>query len=138
MCWETNKIPIRNIATKNIICYKIFHKNDVIFSNKKFLGTFYKKKICYLISLWRKYTYIPYKINPKININCLEEDSAFGSIWCINEGYHSYKTLNITKKISKSYYYTVKCIIPKNSVYYINNKNEIVSSAIIITDKVIN
>ena len=69
---------------------------------------------------------------------CLEEDSIFGSTWYINEGYHSYKTLNKTKTSSENHYYIVKCIIPKNSVYYLNNKNEIVSSDIIITDKVIN
>ena len=92
-----------------------------------------------MISLWKQYTYIPYKVNPKIDIVCLEQDSMFRSnTWCIDEGYHSYKTLNIAKRRKESHYYVVKCIIPKDSVYYINDKNEIVSSNIIVTDKVIN
>ena len=32
----------------------------------------------------------------------------------------------------------IECIIPKGSVYYLNENNEIVSSNIIVTDKIIN
>ena len=148
MCWTSDKIPTRNIATEDIVCFKVFDKQDVVFKTRKFLGIPFGKKIKYLISLWRKYTYIPYKANPKINLICVENNIIFGYAalkinegfnpitWCINAGYHSYKTLRITKKHNESYHYVVKCIIPKGSIYYIND-DYIVSSDIIVTDKIV-
>ena len=138
MCWNSDKIPTRNIATKDIVCFKVFNERDVVFKTRKFLGIPFGKKVKYLVSLWRKYTYIPYKENPKIDLICVEDHDILGyTTWDINEGYHSYTTLCITKKHTESHYYAVKCIIPKGSVYYINN-DYIVSSNIIVTDKIIN
>ena len=138
MCWTSDKIPTRNIATEDIVCFKVFDKQDVVFKTRKFLGIPFGKKIKCLVSLWKGYTYIPYKENPKVDLVCIESTDILGyTTWDINEGYHSYTTLCITKKHTESHYYAVKCIIPKGSEYYINNDN-IVSSNIIVTDKVIN
>ena len=31
MCWVSKTIPIKNIAEKDIICYKVFHIQNIIF-----------------------------------------------------------------------------------------------------------
>lgn len=136
MCWSSNTIPIKNIATKNIICYKIFYKDDIIWKRRKFLNITFGKKIERAFSLWRRFLYIPYNINPEINIDISYWSE--NSNWFINEGYHSYKTINKVKNYIKKTSYIIKCIIPKNSIYYINKQGDIVSSNIIITDKIIN
>lgn len=139
MCWKSYIPPIKQIATKDITCYKIFCSSDVIWNRNpiKFLGIIVwdKYTIKELCSLYRDYTYIPYEINPKVNIFI-----TTGEYWCwyIDKGYHSYKTLDRAKVERDSYEVIVKCIIPKGSTYYINNLDEIVSSNIIVTDKIIN
>ena len=59
----------------------------------------------------------------------------------INEGFHSYIKLDTAENdllYAALYPFTdviVKCIVPKGSEYYINNRGEIVSSNIIYTGK---
>ena len=57
----------------------------------------------------------------------------------IEEGYHSYATLATAKfnKTSSPSSIIVECIIPKDAIYYLNEDDEIVSSNIIVTDKII-
>ena len=43
--WTSDKIPVKNIATNNIICYKVFFKKDIIRKKRKFLGITYGKEI---------------------------------------------------------------------------------------------
>lgn len=50
----------------------------------------------------------------------------------INEGFHSYKKIPQWLFRPIAPYRIVKCIIPKNSIYYINGSQAIVSNAIII------
>ena len=57
--------------------------------------------------------------------------------WYIDEGYHSYGTLDKAKEERNLNEIIVKCIIPKGSVYYINDLDEIVASNIIVTDKIV-
>ena len=143
MCWTSDKIPTRNIATKDIVCFKVFDEQDVVFKTKKFLGIPFRKKIKCLVSLWKGYTYIPYKENPKVNLTCLHErDWMWDNIyhWNIEEGYHSYETLDrvcIYFHYKRGRHFITKCIIPKGSEYYINEDHEIVSSNIIVTDKIV-
>ena len=120
MCWTSYTTPVKQIADDDIVCYKIFNKENI---------KWYKNKIKELISLWANYLYTPYSLNSKINIDYTWSDTRYS--WCINEGYHSYTTLCIIKKHTESHYYAVKCIIPKGSEYYIHN-DYIVSSNIIV------
>ena len=146
MCWTTRNKLTKLIADKDIECYKNFRLNDIIFKQKSiFKFKFGKKKIIQLISLFKKYKYIPYKKQQIIDLKPKEvyfnsdgfEDS--GIIGCkIDAGYHSYDTIESAKE--KIFYWdevVIKCIIPKDTEYYINNDNEIVSSTIIITDQII-
>lgn len=129
MCWSSHGLPYRNIVNKDIICYKIFNKNNIIWERSSLI-------IKTIFSLYKGYPYIPYNCNPKVIINFIE-DSIYGG-WHIHEGYHSYETLDKAKeKCYPDFEYIIECIIPKNTEYYINEKQEIVSSNIIITDKVI-
>ena len=54
-----------------------------------------------------------------------------GSEYCITEGFHSYKTKSQVLFANQFYFKKiVKCILPKGTIYYINNNDEIVSNQI--------
>lgn len=136
MGWISYNIPIKKIATKDITCYKIFHKMDIIWRVEKTLDLTFEAKIKELKSLYKQYKYIPYNINPKIYIIYKWDDIE--NTWYIDEGYSSYMSLRETKKCnSHDAFSIIECIIPKGTEYYINENNEIVSSTIIITDKIV-
>lgn len=142
MSWTSYNTPVKNTATEDITCYKLFTSDSIVWKKRKF--QFSKKIIEKLISACMEYTYIPYKENPKVNLTCLHEhDWIWDNIyhWNIEEGYHSYETLDRAKKdttfCNKDRCFIVKCIIPKGSEYYVNEDHEIVSSNIIVTDKII-
>ena len=132
MCWKSDKTPIKRIATDNITCYKVFSKLDIKWRIEKTSDSL-EKKMKEVKSLYKDYIYIPYETNPKVNIIC-RFDNDLTCDWFINEGYHSYKYIN---SINKRYFCTLECIIPKGSIYYINSDNCIVSSDIIVTDKLV-
>ena len=127
MCWTSYTTPVKQIADDDIVCYKIFDKLNIRWD---------KNKIKELISLWAHYLYTPYSLNSKINIDYTWSDARYS--WCINEGYHSFMTIEKANKcIVINGFFIIECIIPKNSFYYVNSREEIVSSNIIITDKII-
>ena len=129
MCWISKTIPIKNIAEKDIICYKVFHIQNIIFEQ------FDKSKIQKLYSEYMNFLYIPYKKQEHINLKI--ENYIYDKR--ITFGYHSYSTLErALYGIHNSNYTIVECIIPKNSEYYVNSRQEIVSSNIIVTDKILN
>lgn len=132
MCWTSSKKPVKCIATDNITCYKIFSKLDIKWRIEKTSDSL-EKKMKEVKSLYKNYVYIPYESNPKVNIIC-RLDNDLSCDWFINEGYHSYKYIN---PINKRYFCVLECIIPKGSIYYINSDNHIVSSDIILTDKIV-
>ena len=132
MCWTSSKKPIKCIATDNITCYKVFSKLDIKWRIEKTSDSL-EKKMKEVKSLYKNYVYIPYETNPKVNIIC-RFDNDLTCDWFINEGYHSYKYIN---SINKRYFCVLECIIPKGSIYYINSDNCIVSSDIIVTDKIV-
>ena len=126
MCWVSKTIPIKNIAEKDIICYKIFHIQNIIFD---------KWKIQKLYSEYMNFLYIPYKKQEHINLKI--ENYIYDKR--ITFGYHSYSTLErALYGIHNSNYTIVECIIPKDSEYYVNSRQEIVSSDILVTDKILN
>ena len=129
MCWVSKTKPIKNIAEKDIICYKVFHIQNIIFEQ------FDKSKIQKLYSEYMNFLYIPYKKQEHINLKI--ENYIYDKR--ITFGYHSYSTLErALYGIYNSNYTIVECIIPKDSEYYVNSRQEIVSSDIIVTDKILN
>lgn len=142
MCWVSKTKPIKNIAEKDIICYKVFHFNNIIF--EEFVDRtkiqFDKNKIQKLYSEYMNFLYIPYKKQEHINLK-IENDIIR---YIIDEGYHSYSTFERAQyrlrynSIYNSNLKIIECIIPKDSEYYVNSRQEIVSSNIIVTDKILN
>ena len=131
MCWvsKSKTIPIKNIAEKDIICYKVFHIQNIIFEQ------FDKSKIQKLYSEYMNFLYIPYKKQEHINLKI--ENYIYDKR--ITFGYHSYSTIErALYGIHNSNYTIVECIIPKDSEYYVNSRQEIVSSDILVTDKILN
>ena len=146
MCWITERNINEKIASKDIVCFKLFREQDIVYRTKHFLGfKLGKPKIVKLNSIIQHFEYIPYKKQKSINLH-IESCNLIHSINCkmkegtkIEEGYHSYATLATAKfnKISSPLTIIVGCIIPKGAVYYLNEGDEIVSSTIIVTDKII-
>ncbi len=137
MCWVSKTKPIKNIAEKDIICYKVFHFNNIIF--EEFVDRtkiqFDKNKIQKLYSEYMNFLYIPYKKQEHINLK-IENDIIR---YIIDEGYHSYSTFERAQyRLGYSDLKIIECIIPKDSEYYVNSRQEIVSSNIIVTDKILN
>ena len=146
MCWYSKNELTKLVATKDIECYKNFSLAGITFEQKSiFKFKFGKKKIIQLISLFKKYPYIPYKKQQIIDLKPMEvcfNPYGFGDYidqgYRIDAGYHSYDSIKSAKE--KRFYLdevAVKCIIPKDTEYYINDYNEIVSSTIIVTDQIV-
>lgn len=137
MCWASDEHPISCMADKDITCYKVFNKEDVIWSKIKSLDmTFKNDKILKIYSLFQRSIYIPYNTNITVNLIC--NFSFKHNFWFIVSGYHSYSTLDKAKLHTDPIRCIIECLIPEGAEYYINKYQEIVSSDIIITDKVIN
>ena len=146
MCWTSENKLTKLIADKDIECYKNFRLKDIIFEQKSIFNfKFGKKKIIQIISLFKKYKYIPYKKQQIIDLKfkpielfyyIYGNDKIIG--YKIDAGYHSYNTIEIAQenKLFRDEV-VIKCIIPKGTEYYINNNNEIVSSTIIVTDQIV-
>lgn len=146
MCWISKNELTKLIADKDIECYKNFRLEDITFKQKSiFKFKFDKKKIIQLISLFKKYKYIPYKKQQIIDLkpiklyNSINDPENYKDVYYkINVGYHSYSTIEKAKEyLFFGNEVVIKCIIPKDTKYYINNYNEIVSSTIIVTDQIV-
>lgn len=135
MSWTSCNTPVKNTATEDITCYKVFHKTDITWRVEKTSDLTFEPKIKEIKSLYKQYKYIPYNINPKIDI--IYKWSDIENTWYIEEGYNSYISLEEAKKYISYAFSIIECIIPKDTEYYINENNEIVSSTIIITDKIV-
>ena len=116
MCLLTNNLH-KYIAEKDIVCYKI-----VYLQGKE------------IISFWYDF---PYELNRKYTTQVLQPIPMPNGDIRIEKGFHSYRNLNIAKgdiwlSLMESLV-IVKCIVPKDSEYYINSK-EMVSNQIIIVE----
>ncbi len=116
MCLLTNNLH-KYIAEKDIVCYKI-----VYLQGKK------------IISFWFDF---PYELNRKYTTQVLQPIPVPNGDIRIEKGFHSYRNLYTAKRdvwfsLMESLV-IVKCIVPKGSEYYINNK-EMVSNQIIIVE----
>ena len=137
MCWVSRTKPIKNIAEKDIICYKVFHFYDILFDEQldRTKIQIDKDKIQKLYSECMNFLYIPYKRQKHINLK-IENDIIR---YIIEEGYHSYSTFERAQyRLGYSDLKIIECIIPKDSEYYVNSRDEFVSSNIIVTDKILN
>lgn len=142
MCWIDYKLFVfHEVAKEDITCYKIF-KPQKIHYRKKYLF-FGKRKISSLYSLIENFRYVPYQKQDHIDLHVVKRSMlwspTFESYYAIEEGYHSYATLHRAnyKKEMLTPSVIVKCIIPKDTEYYINGDDEIVSTTIIVTDKLL-
>ena len=107
MCFYTRGSRIR-IATKDIVCYKsVIIKTDYCISPFQKFEYKYNKKYSGK-SKWKLFSYWLF------------------NLWVESEGYHSYVDDSEIPFLLK-----VKCIIPKYSLYLINDRNtEYVSTSI--------
>lgn len=137
MCWYSADRPERLVAKQDIVCYKIFDVNCTFYKYKKFLGIPYKRILVSAISPYFKFIYEPYKKYNSVELEIIKTKSwiAFFT-FRIKEGYHSFVSLKTVIPFDLEDFYIVKCIIPKNSIYY-TNQREYVSSDIIVTDEII-
>lgn len=117
MCWVNIKLNKR-IANKDITVYKIVIP---------------KENGC--TSLYKEFDYDFHKTYTEL----IHIDYAH-DVYYINEGFHSYKSLEVAQYILAFIRINrrecngriIRCIIPKGAIYYINNYKEVVSNKIII------
>lgn len=133
MCWIGDDIS--KIAKEPITTYKIVQAY-----NNEYISI---------------YNYFIYKIDKMYGPRPLVKANTSNFHTTINIGFHSYKDFTVQESKNKELLYIysrmiildaftvkqavttnlvkVECIIPKGSIYYINNLNEIVSECIILT-----
>lgn len=126
MCWISSKPPVRRIAKEGIYTYKVVYDYSEFLCDSLIMGFVYEY-------------YKLYTQNKAIMPLC----GARTNKWIIEEGFHSYRTWLTAKKAFEGFstdssirkkIKIVQCIIPKGTIFYINEKNEIVSNNIIITN----
>ena len=119
MCLETyNKNPYT--ANKNIVVYKIMLKSFFEEIISPYWGFVYKLRTLYSTSL---------SVRQSLHSN---------KLYLIEKGLHAYTSIDKVKQeiefFNKATIY--RCIIPKGSLYYINEQdNEIVSNQLIVKRK---
>lgn len=122
MCWSSKYPPIRRSAPTSLIVYKVV----VYISSSR----------CRSFIMGFDYIYKHEYIEPYLNIEELGDIYIYR--WKIYRGFHSFVSLDKAveeyKKASLGYrrITLVECIIPKDSTFYKNEKDEIVSDRIII------
>lgn len=108
MCWKSTKLD-KKVAEHDITVYKI-----VLPNTRGIKSLFYK--FWYLFNVTYRGT---------LNIKLVDSE------YCITEGFHSYKTKSQVLFVNQFYFKKiVKCILPKGTIYYINNNDAIVSNQI--------
>lgn len=114
MCWVSRIKPKLQVTSKNFVVYKkVFYAPN---------GS--------CTSMFYKHIYEPDSVNPVINLEVIRGyvDARF-IYYYIDKGYHSYRYL---KNIEVNAFTRIaKFTIPKGSLYYINEYNEVVSNTII-------
>lgn len=144
MCWLTfdKKASARKIAEKDIIVYKIMYEShgNIYSWFKDFpyeAGVRYvwgkELKPSRIDDYWRIEKGF-HSYNCKSTFILKENNSVFGECWSVRDC-KFYTRLNqyslsrgSSREIKK-----ITCIIPKGSIYYENEKGEVVSNQIIIT-----
>ena len=118
MCWSSRCYPIKRGAQNPIIVYKVV--------------TYIDSSECRSLHAWFKYIYKRVYRDPG-SLEIRERNDMYR--WEIHRGFHSYATIDralqeYENTIGKTI--LVECIIPKDSTFYKNERDEIVSDRIII------
>ena len=122
MCWSSKYPPIRRSASTSLIVYKVV--------------VYISPSICRSFIMWFEYIYKHEYIEPYLNIEELGDIYIYR--WNIYRGFHSFVSLDKAVEEYKESLLggrriaLVECIIPKDSTFYKNEKDEIVSDRIII------
>lgn len=125
MCWVSFKPPVKRVAEKDILVYKVVnpspHKNECY---SFFFNFLYKFGVIYNTDIKIKYI----------------DNGKDEYMWVGNEGFHSLSNKKAALYESEVYIFKcdtfiVQCIIPKGSDYYINEYDEVISNSIIILRK---
>lgn len=110
----------QHTANKDLVVYKILLRHSFKERISPYMDFKYKLKILYTS---------PFSIRKSLHSK---------DLYCINEGLHAFTSIDIAKRtlpyfIKGGIY---KCIIPKGSLYYINEEdNEIASNKLIVKRK---
>ena len=128
MCWFSQKQPDYKVADKDIVVYKRFRQDEMVYENSKFTAVF---------SMIFGYLYTINTLNKPIELDHYYNDGFYD----IYKGYTSWlypklptgALLSTFGKVTK----IVKCVIPKGSTYAKNEIGEVVSSNIIVTDEIV-
>ena len=121
MCWISKYPPIRRSAPTSLIVYKVV--------------VYISPSRCRSFIMWFDYIYKHEYIEPYLNIEELGDICIYR--WK-NRGFHSFVSLDKAVEeyeqalLGNRRIALVECIIPKDSTFYKNEKNEIVSNRIII------
>lgn len=120
MCWISSKKPIKKVATEDITVYKLLSFD--------------------LRAPFIHYRYFYAEKQKEIELKITERYDPYSRLHIIEKGYHSYSKLSTIKFIQKTNQNWMPleifiCTIPKGSVYYENENDEVVSSNIIINRK---
>ena len=122
MCWTSKYPPIKRSAPTSLIVYKVV--------------VYISPSRCRSFIMWFDYIYKHEYIELYLNIEELKDVYIYR--WKIYRGFHSFVSLD---KAVEEYEQAllgdrrialVECIIPKDSTFYKNEKDEIVSDRIII------
>lgn len=122
MCWTSKYPPIKRSAPTSLIVYKVV--------------VYISPSRCRSFVMWFDYIYKHEYIEPYLNIEELKDIYIYR--WKIYRGFHSFVSLDKAveeyKKASLGdrRIALVECIIPKDSTFYKNENDEIVSDRIII------
>lgn len=162
MCWFNDDKPIRKVADKDIIVFKVFNKSRYIYKNKAKVGI--HSLIMYFTYMFTAlYEQEPLKVESYIRysrilnkypnlykysllvkiilkLEILFKTAVMG--YTIRKGFNSYTVKALRRELmhrmsSISSLVVHKCIIPKGATYYINDLGEIISDKIIVTGKVV-
>lgn len=127
MCWITHKTPQTITAGENVIVYKVL------------LPVQGRKQLC-ISPVMLDTLYTLHTQTKRITITYRLSETFGTHRYTITKGYHSDATLDMSLKrlyfMAEKDLAIYKCMIPKGTIYYINEYNEIVSEYIIIKEKI--
>lgn len=121
MCWTSNKLPKMCIAKQDMCVYKIVRNINDFLCKSAVNGFCYQYNTLYT--------------EEKVIL----VKPGYTTSWRTETGFHSYNTHLKAKKVFNKLYkcclynmIIVQCIIPKGSIFYKNENDEIVSNGIFI------
>ena len=124
MCWYSQKQPDYKVADKDIVVYKRFSQDYIVFIDNK---------LACLCSLVYGYLYAVNQLNKPIELEHYYNEAFY----YIYKGYTSWLHAKHPSGVLLPATNMIKCVIPKGSTYAVNEIGEVVSSNIIVTDEIV-